>query len=106
MPWTAEPRSSGRSLARGAKAVSISAMGAAPPFNLGNMLRATGRKVEAEAGLRAATRADPTFAEAWYNLSDLLDEQGRSQAGSIVCGVRLRPRPTMPTRCLILRFRY
>src|SRR5262249_12983985 len=63
MPWTAEPRSSGRSLARGAKAVSISAMGAAPPFNLGNMLRATGRKVEAEAGLRAATRADPTFAE-------------------------------------------
>jgi tetratricopeptide (TPR) repeat protein len=29
---------------------------------------------------RAATRADPMFAEAWYNLSDLLDEQGRSQA--------------------------
>ena len=53
--------------------------GAAPPFNLGNMLRATGRKVEAEAALRAATRADPMFAEAWYNLSDLLDEQGRSQ---------------------------
>ena len=54
-------------------------MDAAPPFNLGNMLRATGRKVEAEAALRAATRADPMFAEAWYNLSDLLDEQGRSQ---------------------------
>ena len=53
---------------------------AAPPFNLGNMFRATGRKIEAEAALRAATRADPTFAEAWYNLSDLLDEQGRSQA--------------------------
>ena len=53
---------------------------AAPPFNLGNMLRASGRKVEAEAALRAATRADPTFAEAWYNLSDLLDEQGRSEA--------------------------
>jgi tetratricopeptide (TPR) repeat protein len=48
---------------------------AAPPFNLGNMLRANGRKVEAEAALRAATRADPTFAEAWYNLSYLLDEQ-------------------------------
>ena len=44
------------------------------------MLRATGRKIEAEAALRAATRADPTFAEAWYNLSDLLDEQGRSEA--------------------------
>jgi cytochrome c-type biogenesis protein CcmH/NrfG len=45
---------------------------AAPPFNLGNMLRANGRNVEAEAAFRAATRADPTFAEAWYNLSDLL----------------------------------
>ena len=53
---------------------------AAPPFNLGNMLRANGRKVEAESALRTATRADPTFAEAWYNLSDLLDEQGRSEA--------------------------
>jgi tetratricopeptide (TPR) repeat protein len=52
----------------------------APPFNLGNLFRATGRKIEAEAALRAATRADPTFAEAWYNLSDLLDEQGRSKA--------------------------
>jgi tetratricopeptide (TPR) repeat protein len=52
---------------------------AAPPFNLGNMLRANGRKVEAEAAFRAATRADPAFAEAWYNLSDLLDEQGRSE---------------------------
>jgi tetratricopeptide (TPR) repeat protein len=52
---------------------------AAPPFNLGNMLRANGRKVEAEAAFRAAARADPTFAEAWYNLSDLLDEQGRSE---------------------------
>ena len=30
--------------------------------------------------MRAATRADPMFAEAWYNLSDLLDEQGRSEA--------------------------
>jgi Tetratricopeptide repeat len=53
---------------------------AAPPFNLGNMLRANGRKVEAEAALRASTRADPMFAEAWYNLSDLLDEQGRPDA--------------------------
>jgi tetratricopeptide (TPR) repeat protein len=53
---------------------------AAPLFNLGNMFRATGRKIEAEAALRAATRADPTFEEAWYNLSDLLDEQGRLEA--------------------------
>ena len=38
------------------------------------------RNVEAEAALRAATRVDPTFAEAWYNLGDLLDEEGRSEA--------------------------
>jgi len=37
-------------------------------------------RLKAEAALRAATRADPTFAEAWYNLSDVLDEQGRSEA--------------------------
>jgi tetratricopeptide (TPR) repeat protein len=36
--------------------------------------------IEAEAALRTATRADPTFADAWYNLSDLLDEQGRVEA--------------------------
>jgi tetratricopeptide (TPR) repeat protein len=66
---------------------------AAPPFNLGNMLRANGRKVEAEAALRAATRADPTFAEAWYNLSYLLDEQGRSEAAiDCLCGA-LRAAP-------------
>jgi Tfp pilus assembly protein PilF len=41
---------------------------AAPPFNIGNMLCASGREVEAEAAFRAATRADPMFAEAWYNL--------------------------------------
>jgi tetratricopeptide (TPR) repeat protein len=66
---------------------------AAPPFNLGNLLRADGRKVEAEATLRAATRADPTFAEAWYNLSDLLDEQGRSEAAIDCLRKALRAAP-------------
>ncbi len=50
---------------------------ASAPFNLGNMLRANGRYVEAEAAFRTATRTDPTFAQAWYNLADLLDDQGR-----------------------------
>ena len=50
------------------------------PFNLGNLLRAAARAVEAEAALRTATRANPGFAEAWYNLADLLDDQGRSEA--------------------------
>jgi tetratricopeptide (TPR) repeat protein len=48
----------------------------AATFNLGNLLRARGRKVEAEAAYRAAAKADPDFAEAWYNLADLRDEQG------------------------------
>ena len=65
----------------------------AAPFNLGNMLRSNGRRVEAEAALRAATRADPTFAEAWYNLSDLLDEQGRSEAAIDCLRKALRAAP-------------
>jgi tetratricopeptide (TPR) repeat protein len=44
------------------------------------LLRAGGRNVEAEGTLRAATRVDPNFAEAWFNLGDLLDERGRSEA--------------------------
>jgi tetratricopeptide (TPR) repeat protein len=33
-----------------------------------------------EAAVRAATCANPAFAEAWYNLADLLDDQGRFEA--------------------------
>ena len=42
-------------------------------FNLGNMLRAHGRNVEAEAALQTATRLDPS-------LGNLLGDQGRSEA--------------------------
>jgi cytochrome c-type biogenesis protein CcmH/NrfG len=66
---------------------------ASAPFNLGNLLRATGRNVEAEAALRLATRADPTFADAWYNLSDLLDEQGRGEAAIDCLRTALRVAP-------------
>ena len=50
------------------------------PYNLGNMLRANGRYVEAEAAFRTATRVYLTFAQAWYNLGDLLDGHGRTDA--------------------------
>ena len=43
--------------------------------------------------MRAATRADPTFAEAWYNLSDLLDQQGRSEAAIDCLRTALRIAP-------------
>jgi tetratricopeptide (TPR) repeat protein len=61
------------------------------PFNLGNLLRASARNVEAEAALRAATRVDPTFADAWYNLSDLLDEQGRAAIECLRTVLRVAP---------------
>jgi tetratricopeptide (TPR) repeat protein len=49
----------------------------AAAFNLGNLLRSIGQKVEAEAAYRTATKADSRFAEAWYNLADMLDDQGQ-----------------------------
>ena len=66
---------------------------ASAPFNLGNMLRADGRNVEAEAALRTATRVDPKFSDAWYNLSDLLDEQGRTEAAIECLRTTLRVAP-------------
>jgi tetratricopeptide (TPR) repeat protein len=66
---------------------------ASAPFNLGNLLRASGRNVEAEAALRTATRVDPTFADAWYNLSDLMDEQGRVEAAIECLRTALRVAP-------------
>ena len=59
----------------------------AAPFNLGNLLRKTGRAVEAEAAYRAAVKIDPAFAEAWYNLADLLDDRGEPDK-AIACLAR------------------
>src|SRR5438874_9655249 len=56
----------------------------AAAFNLGNLLRSIGNKIEAEAAYRTATMADPGFAEAWYNLADILDDRGRSDE-ALVC---------------------
>jgi len=39
------------------------------------------------------SRADPTFAEAWYNLGDLLDEQGRSETAIECLRTALRVAP-------------
>ncbi len=51
----------------------------AAAFNLGNLLRALGRKVDAEQAYRTAVKTDPSFVEAWYNLASLLDDQGRME---------------------------
>ena len=78
-------------------------------FNLGNLLRAAGQKVKAEAAYRAATKADPRFAEAWYNLADMLDEQkplrqgdrlsrARRRGGAGLCGRDLQSRHAASAR--------
>ena len=73
---------------------------AAPPFNLGNMFRATGRKIEAEAAPRALIRPSrklgtifPTY---WTS-------KVAQKPQSIVCAVRCRPTRNTLTRCLISR---
>jgi tetratricopeptide (TPR) repeat protein len=70
------------------------------------MLRAHGRNVEAEAALRAATRVDSTFADAWYNLSDLLDDQGRVETAIECLRTALRVAPDYADAVSILRCYY
>jgi tetratricopeptide (TPR) repeat protein len=67
------------------------------------MLRADGRNVEAEAALRAATRVDPKFADAWYNLSDLLDDQGRVEAAIECLRTALKVAPGYADALLLQR---
>jgi tetratricopeptide (TPR) repeat protein len=65
----------------------------AAAFNLGNLLRALGRKVDAEQAYRSATKADPKFVEAWYNLANLLDDQGRMEEALVVLRQALEADP-------------
>ncbi|MFL6799041.1 MAG: tetratricopeptide repeat protein [Xanthobacteraceae bacterium] len=59
------------------KVMRVDPSDATAAFNLGNLLRRKGQKLEAEMAYRAALGADGHFAEAWYNLADLLDDQGQ-----------------------------
>src|SRR5205085_11007360 len=56
-------------------------------YKLGKQYRSDGRKIEAENAYRLATKVDPKFAEAWYNLGDLLDDQRQSDQ-AVVCLTR------------------
>jgi tetratricopeptide (TPR) repeat protein len=66
------------------RAMKMDPADAAAPFNLGNVLRACGRNLEAEAAYGAAVKADPGYATAWYNLADMLDDQRRTKE-AIIC---------------------
>ena len=45
-------------------------------FNLGNLLKRNGDKVNAEASYRRAIEIDPKYANAHYNLGNLLKSNG------------------------------
>ncbi len=66
------------------RAMNLDPADPAAPFNLGNVLRSTGRSLEAETAYRAAVKADPRYAQAWYNLADVLDDQRRTKE-AIAC---------------------
>ena len=61
------------------RAMRLDPRNAAASFNLANMLRDLGRRVEAEGLFRATTKLDPMLAEAWFNLADVLDEGCRRE---------------------------
>ena len=76
---------------------------ASAPFNLGNMLRAACSHCRSRSGFAGATRANPTFGEAWYNLADLLDDQGRSEAAIECLRKAVQSYLTTSTQCSISR---
>jgi tetratricopeptide (TPR) repeat protein len=62
------------------RAMNLDPADPAAPFNLGNVLRSAGRSLEAETAYRAAVKADLRFAQAWYNLADVLDQRRTKEA--------------------------
>jgi tetratricopeptide (TPR) repeat protein len=58
---------------------------ASAPFNLGNLLRASARNVEAEAAFRAATRTDPTFPDVLVQSQRLAGRAGTRVEAAIEC---------------------
>src|SRR6516165_10213453 len=88
-------QSEGRTNQRGQFVLAVDASQHNPEdmFEQAQSAEEAGDIAEAEAALRVATRTDPTFADAWYNLSDLLDEQGRVEAAIECLRTALRVAP-------------
>ena len=80
---------------------------ASAPFNLGNMLRANGRNVEAEAALRAATRVDPNYAPRLGTiLATCWTSRDAPKPPSNACAKRCGSRLTTQMRCSTSRCCY
>src|SRR4029079_1302425 len=75
-PWK-EPGDAAAATRLYQRVMSLDPADAASAFNLGNLLMAAGRKADAERAFKQAIKADKRFAEVWYNLATLYDEQDR-----------------------------
>ena len=70
--------------------------------NLGNALRALGRRDEAEGAYREALRLDPGYALAWYNLGALQQGAGESDAARSAFEAALREDPALAAAAVAL----
>ena len=72
---------------------------AADHSNLGALLRALGKRTEAEAAYRRAIMLDPRFASAPYNLGNLLTDAGRLEEAEAAYAAALAVRPDYAQAC-------
>ena len=72
---------------------------AADHSNLGALLRALGKRPEAEAAYRRAITLDPRFASAPYNLGNLLSDAGRLEEAEAAYAAALAARPDYAQAC-------